>query len=178
MPISPQDATAALHDIEDTQARSATLHEYQRAAPHLLIWGAIWVVGYGLSDFFPQQACAVWAVLVPTGLLAGAAVQGMGGRVAWRYGATSLAVVAFVFATCFVMSPVSGRQIATFIPLLVALMYTLRGIWGAPRYLVAGIIVAALTLIGFAFLTAHFLLWMAAVGGSALILAGFWMRKV
>ena len=64
MSISRQDAAAALRDIEDTESRSVTLREYQHAAPHFLIWGIIWAVGYGLSDVFPRQADAVWAALV------------------------------------------------------------------------------------------------------------------
>src|SRR6266850_1851208 len=127
MTVSPQDATAALRDIEDAQARSATLLEYQHAAPHFLIWGIVWAVGYGLSDFFPARAYAIWAVLVPIGLVAGALVQrGEGRAIAWRYGAMSLAIFVFFLATFFVMSPVSSRQVAAFIPLFVALMYVLR----------------------------------------------------
>jgi len=179
MSLSPQDAAAVLRDIEQTQSRSAILHEYQTAAPHFIIWGIIWIVGYGLSDFFPTREYAIWAALVPVGLVAGAFIQSGGSRaIAWRYGATSLAVFVFFFAAFFVMSPVSGRQVAAFIPLLVALIYVLRGIWGAPRYVVAGIVVAVLTLVGFVWLKPHFFLWMAVVGGGALILAGLWMRRV
>jgi hypothetical protein len=42
----------------------------------------------------------------------------------------------------------------------------------------AGVVVAALTLIGFFGLPQYFLLWMAVVGGGALILGGFWLRSV
>ena len=69
MSISRQDAAAALRDIEDTESRSVTLREYQHAAPHFLIWGIIWAVGYGLSDVFPRQADAVWAALVGATIL-------------------------------------------------------------------------------------------------------------
>jgi hypothetical protein len=49
---------------------------------------------------------------------------------------------------------------------------------GGTRYVVSGIAVAALTLAGFFLLKQHFLLWMAAVGGGAMILAGLWLRRV
>lgn len=179
MTISPQDAAAALRDIEDTQGRSATLRDYEHAAPHFLIWGIIWAVGYGLSDFFPTHGYAFWTILVPVGLAAGAFVQRGNTRAkAWRYGAAVLAIFAFFYATFWIMAPVSSRQVAAFIPLFVALMYVLRGIWTGLRYVVAGIMTAVLTLTGFWLLTTHFLLWMAAVGGAALILAGLWMRRV
>ncbi len=179
MTLSPQDATAALRDIDAAQARSATLRGYQRAAPNFLIWGVIWAVGYGLCDAFPRHSQAIWVVLVPVGIVAGfLATRGTTPPFAWRYGAIALAMLAFFTATLFVMAPVTGRQIAAFIPLFVALVYVLAGIFRGPRYVVAGLVVAAATLIGFVFLHDHFMLWMAAVGGGALILAGLWMRKV
>jgi hypothetical protein len=46
------------------------------------------------------------------------------------------------------------------------------------RFLYAGIALGALTLIGWFWLPHYFLPWMAAVGGGALILTGFWLRKV
>jgi hypothetical protein len=177
--ISPQDATATLRDIDDAHARSVTLRGYQRTAPHFLIWGIIWAVGYGLSDGLPRHANAIWAVLVPIGIAAGlVAMRGGKSKAAWRYGAVALAVLAFFAAAFFVMAPVNGRQISAFIPLLVALLYVLCGIFRGSRYVVAGIVVAAATLIGFVFLTQHFQLWMAVVGGGALILAGAWLRRV
>jgi len=116
---------------------------------------------------------------VPIGLFAGifrrAAVAQ---RNALRYCAAAFAVFVYIAATFFVMAPVTNKQVATFIPLLVALIYVLRGIWNGPRHIVAGIAIAALTLVGFVWLSSHFFLWMAAVGGGALILAGLWMRQV
>jgi len=79
MMVSPQDASAALRDIDDAQARSAMLLGYQRAAPHFLIWGIIWAVGYGLTDFTPWHGNAVWGALVPIGLFAGY-LSSRGGR--------------------------------------------------------------------------------------------------
>src|SRR5947209_6491827 len=126
MTLSPQDAGAALHDIETAQARSAALRGYQRAAPNFLIWSVIWGVGYGLSDVFPRHAGAIWAVLVPIGVAAGFfAARGEKPMFAWRYGAVALAMLLFFAATFFVMAPVGGKQIAAFIPLFVALVYVL-----------------------------------------------------
>jgi hypothetical protein len=61
---------------------------------------------------------------------------------------------------------------------LASLFYVLIGLWAGMRFVITGIAVAALTLGGFFYLPAHFLLWMAAVGGGALILAGLWMRNI
>jgi hypothetical protein len=179
MTPSPQDAAAALRDIQAAESRSATLREYQRAAPHFIIWGILWAVGYGLSDIFPSRANAIWAVIVPIGVIAGiVAMRGGRSALGWRYAAVMAAILAFFAASAFILAPLSGRQVAAVIPLFIALMYVLRGIWAGPRYVVAGIVVAALTLAGFFLLRDHFSLWMAGVGGGALILAGLWLRKV
>ena len=85
---------------------------------------------------------------------------------------------AFIAATYAVFGRVTPAQQAAFVPLIVALGYTLLGIWKGPRFLVTGIVIAVLTLGGFFFLHAHFLLWMAFVGGGALLLAGLWLRTV
>ncbi len=179
MTLSSQDAAAALRDIEQAEARSATLSDYRHAAPHFLIWGTLWLVGYSLNAFLPAHMSAVWAVLVPIGIVAGFAAMRTGRRgLGWRYGAAVAAVLAFFLAVFVVMGPVSERQVAAFIPLFVALAYVLRGIWGGSRYVVAGVLVATLTLLGFFLLREHFFLWMAGVGGGSLILAGIWLRQV
>jgi hypothetical protein len=179
MALTPQDAAAALRDIEQIQARSATLYGYHRAAPHFMIWGVLWAVAYTLNDFFPMHTRAIWTVVTPIGLVAGlVATRGGQSGIGWRYGAGMVAVFAFFFAAIAVTWPVSDRQVAAFIPLFVALMYVLRGIWSGLRYVGAGICVAALTLLGFFLLKDHFFLWMAGVGGGSLILASVWLRRV
>ena len=54
----------------------------------------------------------------------------------------------------------------------------LAGIWRGPRFVITGLVIAALTLAGFFFLEVHFFLWMAGVGGVSLILAGLWLKQV
>lgn len=179
MNLSPKDAAAALHEIEQTENRSLTLFSYRAAAPHFMIWGAIWCVAYTLTDYFPHQANAIWGILTPIGVIAGMIVTRIGRRqLQWRYLAAVIAVFGFFLAAFAVMWPVSGQQIAAFIPLFVALMYVLWGVRSGQRFVIVGVVVAALTLVGYFVLKEHFLLWMAAVGGGSLILAGIWLRRV
>jgi hypothetical protein len=179
MVLSPQDAASALRDIETTENRSAQLHGYERSSPQLLLWGVLWIVGYGLNDLFPTYGSAIWSAIVPIGLIAGfVAVRASGHGVSWRYGAVALTFAAFFAAAFFVLWPVSPKQVAALIPLAVAAAYVVAGIWRGARYLTAGIAIAALTLFGFIMLREHFFLWMAGVGGTSLILAGLWLRRV
>jgi len=179
MMLSPQDAASALRDIETTQLRSATLHGYARSSPHFVLWGVLWVIGYGLNDIFPVYGGAIWAAVVPIGLIAGLAAMSRTGRgLGWRYGAVVATFVGFFCAVFAVMSPVNGRQVAAVIPLALAAAYMLAGIWRGPRFVVTGLMVAGLTLTGFFLVKVHFFLWMAGVGGASLILVGLWLRQV
>lgn len=183
MPITQIEAKAALRDIQQTGRASATARGYQHASPHLIVWGVIWAVGYGLTYARPQYGL-VWPALVIIGTIAsfwlGWKSKPAGAQdYDWRYGATALAVFLFITAVFAVMPPQSVKQLCAFFPILVALFYSLLGIWlRAPRILAAGIAVAALTLGGYFLLAPYFLLWMAVVGGGALILGGFWLRSV
>jgi hypothetical protein len=101
-----------------------------------------------------------------------------GARGDWRYPLAFLCIWAFFGATYAVMGPVNHLQQGAFPPLVVALGYVLTGLWAGQRFVVAGVLVGALTLGGFFYLPQHFLLWEGFVGGGALILAGLWFRRV
>ena len=183
MPLTPTEAADALRDIDQMEQRSSTVRGYQKASPYLILWGFIWLIGYSLSYARPQWGIA-WAVLSVIGVI-GSFVVGMrlrsegnrGGG--WRYGATFLAVFFFITALFAIMPPRQPMQVGAFFPILVALFYSLIGIWSrGQRMLITGVAIAVLTLIGFFYLPAYFMLWMAVVGGGGLILGGIWLRSV
>jgi len=179
MPVSPQEAAQALQSIASTERHSATLRGYRGAAPHLVLWGLLWAVGYGLTEAMPARGTVIWAVIVLVGIAAGlAAMFRKGSRpAAWRYAAVTATLIAFCAATFAIMAPIDSRQVAAFIPLVIAASYVIGGIWFGARYAAAGIAIAALTLGGFFLLREHFMLWMAFVGGGALLLAGWWLTR-
>jgi hypothetical protein len=198
MALSPHEAAAALRDIGQARTRSARAYGYQQASPNLILWGVLWAVGYGLTDALPYRALPIWIAVDAIGLATSIAIGVRSrarsdparrlaiepGRTAgwaspqWGFPAALLIAFTFIAAAIAVMSPVSGRQIGAFVPLVVAASYALAGIWIGLRFVVTGAVIAALTLIGFFLLPTHFFLWMAGVGGGALVLAGVWLRKV
>ncbi len=180
MDMSRADASAALADVDAAQSRSALLRGYQSAAPHLIIWGVAWALGYTITDLAPGWVNPAWLVIVVPGTLADIAIarldrpgHGPGVLTGWLF------LIAFIFVggTLAVMRPHDPRQVGAFIPLVVAASYAILGALGAPRMLVLGGGLAALTLGGFFALPAHFSLWMAAIGGGGLILGGIWLRR-
>lgn len=182
MPLSRTEAESALTAISKTEQTSKTAFGYEKASPHLILWGVVWMIGYGATYVRPGWS-SVWVVLAPIGSLISLWIgsrthsrerKGHGARAT----ATILAVFAFITATAFIMRPTSGAQVAAFIPMVVALFYSLFGIWTrGVRMLIAGLGVAALTLGGYFWLPHIFLLWMAVVGGGGLILGGLWLRR-
>jgi hypothetical protein len=190
MSLTPDEAANSLKEIERTRQRSASAYGYAHSSPFFVMWGVIWMIGYSASDVFPHQAGSVWIALTVAGAAgsmaigryrgraSGVARFGAGGETGWRFLATFVIVGLFITATYAVMGRVTPAQQAAFVPLVVALFYALLGIWKGMRFLIAGAIVAALTLGGFFWLHEHFMLWMAAVGGGALVLAGLWLRTV
>lgn len=181
MALSSEQASRALRELEAVTQRSGQLYRYQRFGPMLMLWGVIWLVGFALSHFFPANAAWVWIALDIVGVsgciyLGRRGKQGASSSTSWRWLASAFSIIAFYIVVLNILQPVSGPQSAALISLIVALCYFLGGVWIGVRLAVTGIAVAALTLFGFYMLPAYFLLWMAVVGGGALILAGVWLR--
>jgi hypothetical protein len=182
--ISPEQAAEALQQAAAAEKRSSQAYMYQRFAPYLFLWGAIWIVGYGATDLAPRWSGWTWIGLILVALAISMAIgrnadpARLGPRSNWRYALFFTAAWAFFASTYAIMAPVSGMQQGAFPPLVVAFLYILLGLWTGPRLAIAGLAVGALTLGGFFYLPQHFLLWEAFVGGGALILAGIWFRRV
>ncbi|MBS0273617.1 MAG: hypothetical protein JSR55_04280 [Proteobacteria bacterium] len=182
MPLTQQEAAQALKDITRTERRSVSLQGYRMTWPHLVLWGVIWFIGYGA-----MAAHVAWPYLWLVLSLAGSAgsfffgyrlsrdrAKGMD----WRYAATFFAIFLFIAALFAVMPPQTDAQYGAFFPILVSLYYALIGIWTRGlRMLVLGILLAAITIIGFFYLRENFELLMALVGGGGLILGGLWLRS-
>jgi hypothetical protein len=188
VPLSREQAQDALRDVEQTSRRSATVHGYEMMAPYLMLWGVIWFIAYGAQDFAPPIVAQwAWPVLGTLGWLVSVAMGWQrkmnksvsNANMSLRWFLAFLAYAGFVVGVGAIMQPKTDAQIGSFIPMVVALTYALTGIFfNAMRLTIAGVMIAALTLGGYFYLPSHFMLWMAFVGGGALILAGLWMRKV
>ncbi len=185
MSLSSQEAAASLSEAEKARQRSAQLYVYAKSAPHLIMWGIIWVIGYtgtALSDGLLDWKW-VWGVLMIAGVAGGTIINRRASRhddqyaFAWRHAAIISIAVLFVFLTYVLMWPVHGRVLATYPVLVTGTIHMGVGLWTGLRYVLTGALVIALALIGFFFI-GPILYWMAFVGGGSLILAGFWFRTV
>ncbi|HET7259765.1 MAG TPA: hypothetical protein VFI75_08585 [Candidatus Acidoferrum sp.] len=182
--IHRQEAATALQEIALTEQQSHKAFHYQQAAPHLLLWGVIWMIGYAVTYFHPRWY-PLWDVLALLGFAGSFLIsfrsqaKSSHASFGWRYAATFLAVFLFIAALFAILPPRSTLQVDAFFPLLIALWYALMGIWSrTTRIAVLGFALGLLTVGGYFWLHQYFPLWMAGVGGGALILGGLWLRKV
>lgn len=185
MSLSSKEAQASLAEAENARLRSARLYGYSKSSPHLIMWGIIWVIGYSATALFDGYLHWnwIWGVLLIVGAGGGMILNrrcnrpGRTGPDAWRPPAMMTLAVFFVFLTYLIMWPVHGRVLATYPVLITGCAYMGIGMWMGLRYVLTGVAVVALGLIGFYFV-GPILYWMAFVGGGALILAGIWFRTV
>ncbi len=182
MALSREEAQGALRDVEQVSRRSNAALGYRMSSPHLILWGLVWLTGYGA-----MAAKVTWDPLWPILTLGGTAGSfWVGWHMSrakpagfdWRYGATFLAIFMFITAIFLIMPPKTTDQFGAFFPILVSLYYALIGIWTRGlRMLALGAALLVLTLMGFFHFREMFDLWMAVVGGGALILGGLWLRS-
>ena len=176
MSLSPEQAAAALREIEETRQRSLELVVYRQGAPVLVLWGVIWIVGFASNAMWPTYAAIVWTVLTVLGAVASWLIS-RGGNPGQnlRYVASWAVFLLLFYGAGPILAPQTTSQRAALAALLVAAAYALAGIWWLQRYLWLGLALFAVTLFGF-FFAPWFDLWMAVMGGGGLILGGLWLR--
>jgi hypothetical protein len=184
MSLSFKEATESLAQAEEAHRHSAELYFYHRSSPHLMMWGGIWVVGYGgtylISEYWPW----LWGALILAGCIGGYLIDHRhadcaSDRSGWRMAGAMAIAVTFAVCTYAIMWPVEGPQYTAFPALLTGAIHAAVGLWVGLRYFVTGVVVIALTLGGYYMIHGDLLLlWMAFVGGGSLILSGFWFRTV
>lgn len=184
MSLSSQEAAESLSQAEQAGRRSEQAYFYHRSSPHLIMWGVIWILGYGGTGLFPQYADPLWAVLILGGCLGGVLIGRYskskcekGTPYAWRIAALFAVILFFVEATYAILQPHLAKQFCAFPALITGSVYMALGLWRGVRYLISGIVVVALTLVGFFYIDWIFF-WFAVVGGASMILTGLWFRTV
>jgi hypothetical protein len=184
MSISRTEAEEALSEIERTAGRSQVLRGYRVGGPILMLWGAIWVVGYVAMGLLPNQKWGlVWLPLDIIGLaltimMSAKAPGGVKSADRWRRLAGIAAIVAFVGAVFAVFQATSPGPYLAFPGLLVGVIYAMVGVLRTmPRYLWIGAAVFVATLVGFFGFPMWLAYWMAATGGGGLIVGGLWLRS-
>jgi hypothetical protein len=188
MDISQEDARRALADVQNTVERTRRALEDDGASTLLIVWGAIWTLGFLMGHFQPDLASRAWLVFDMVGIVVTFIVVKRSRVKTPELGRLAVfCLLLFVYGFVWLMvigaaSPrpvtVTGEQLAAFICSLVMFASVVMGLWlRSPLFLWLGLAVTALAVAALFLLHAQFYLVMAVVGGPALIGSGIYVRR-
>lgn len=174
-------AADALGEIEALRQATRRSLAYRLASAKLILWGAIVAAADLMTWLTPAQAARIWIALTAVGVI-GSAILGRrlarnGYGPVWRIFAGFALFFAFGAFWSVVIGHFNGRQMLAFWPTLVMFGYCLAGLWLGRVYIVLGLAVAVLVVIGYVALGPAYPLYLAVVNGGGLVLCGFWMRQ-
>jgi hypothetical protein len=182
MNVSPEEAREALATIRQVTAQTNKASAVG-SAPFLLVWGLVWIIGFLASQFISSSTIVggIWGGLTVVGVAASAA-QGvrLGRQVRTASGARIAAffwaLLGYTALCLWIVRPLAGAQLALLIVLAIMFGYVVLGLWLGVAPLVGfGLVEGTLALLGYYVLPAYFALWMAVVGGGALLGSGIYL---
>ncbi|QWG12471.1 hypothetical protein KMZ29_22640 [Bradyrhizobium sediminis] len=180
--IDSQQASKALAEINEIARRVRQSRIYNLASLLMIMWGGLVLAANVASFAWPRHAGYIWIAANAMGVAGSFAVS------AFTYSRTGvrtfdlrmltafLLFFAFGVATC-ALGHFGPRELGTFWPIYFMLFYTIAGLWVGVAFVVIGLSISALTLIGYFFVGPWFEPWMAVVNGGGLMLGGLWMRR-
>ena len=180
--IESQEAAAALNDIEEIVQRVRQSRIYDLASLMMIMWGGLTFVGYLATYLSPRNAGYAWPAVYALGIAGSFAISAFGhARTRIRTFDVRMLLAFLLFIGfgifCCWFGHFTPRQLGTFWPIYFMLVYTIAGLWVGHAFVVIGLSITALTLVGYFFIGDAFDLWMAFVNGGGLMLGGLWMRR-
>jgi hypothetical protein len=190
MDISDEDARNSLDQIQAVVNRTRKTIAASYNSKLLIMWGLIWVAGFLGTHFSLAWAWHTWMVLSGIGSIATLlvsrrqsrlanpikipATEKLGWRIFWFW---SLLFV-YMFIWLSILRPRHGIQLNAFICTAVMFAYIVTGLWFKSYHMLwLGIVVTCITLVGFYLIPpGYYCLWMAAMGGGALLSTGLYIR--
>jgi len=181
--IDNKEASQALSDIKEMVARVRQSRIYELASQFMVVAGVFVLAGNLLTYFVPAYALYIWPAVNVMTVVVSAVMSMFDFR---RTGVRTFDVrvlITFILFYAFgllcssVLGHYGPREMGTFWPIYFMLFYCIAGLWFGYGFIAVGTGIAALTLIGYFFITGPlFLIWMAIVNGAGLIVSGLWMR--
>jgi hypothetical protein len=188
--VDRDEAGALLRDVAGAEKRVREFLVYTHTGDHLILWGIVWVLGFGGTHVLSAlhrggMTGLLWLVLDGFGAIGSATIAARSARerrgegVALHALRPLFAVIAVVaFGILWTkLGHLGWREQAAFYPTLFGVVLFVVGMWAGRALAIGGVLLTALTLAGYCWTGDWFDLWMAVVGGSALILGGLWLRS-
>ena len=183
MNVSREEAQEALAAIEQTQLKTRKGYGYN--GYYLMIWGAVWLIGFLASQFLKSNPAVVgwtWGGLVLVAWVSSAVLGINQGRqvrshVGPQIGFFYLALLAFAVLWFILLAPRSTEQAVMFFVSLIMYVGVVAGILNHNLATVIGSLFAtALAIVGYYLLPGYFYLWEAIFGGLAMLVPGVVLR--
>jgi len=187
MNISPTEAEEALAAIQSMMQKTRRAISSSGAYKFLILWGAIWLIGFLGSQFLPKEVSGnVWigldilggilSVIIGVGLKQGvrSSTPTTSGK---RIGMFWLLLFLYCAAAIGVAWPVDGKQFAMFIILFVTVGWIAMGLLLSFASVWWGLALLGLSLVSYFLLPDYFYFIMAFVGGGGMIALGIYMRN-
>jgi hypothetical protein len=179
MNITPEEAQAALNDIQDASTKARNVANTW--AYYTLLWGVLWTIGFIATQFQPQLAIWIWIVMVCIGMV-GSAILGFiqGGRMRPAPGSHAAFVnsrigiffgVLYAFAILWlIIFPLTSLQIGMLWITVVMFGSIIAGVWlREPLSIGMGVGITLMSVVGYYLLPHYFWLWAAIFAGLPLI---------
>ncbi len=179
-----EEAGDLLKGVAGVERRTREILVYGRAGDYLILWGALWALGYGFGEHLWPYTHAFWLTLDAIGI-AGTSL------ITYRTASCSAPERRFVFVRPLIgvvvliafgslwiwLAHFGDREQSAFWPTLCGALLFVFGLWAGRALSIAAAIVVALTLAGYFWAGAWFDLWLAVTCGGALVLGGLWLRR-
>jgi hypothetical protein len=180
--IGSKEAREALTEIDEMVRRVRQSQTYDIASLIMILWGALVFAGNIATWLWPRDGYDVWIAVNAAGVLATLATiyfRGYGRSFDVRVLVAYLLFFAFGYLCTEVLGDFTPRRLGTFWPIYFMLFYAIAGLWLGYVFVLIGLGISILTLIGYFYVGGEaFSLWMAFVNGGGLLLGGLWMRRI
>lgn len=188
MNISEEEARTSLNQIQNASAQMRKAIASSYGSNLLILWGLLWSIAFIATHFYLAYAHQIFVAM---GLVGGIGTfiirwafyamapvksspeQKLGWRMFWFW----VLLLVYIFIWLSIFAPSSGLQCNAFICTAVMFAYIVMGLWFCSYFMVLlGLGVTGATLIGYYLLTSCYCLWMALMGGGALLATGVYIR--
>lgn len=182
MKTSPDDIKKTLVDLDrivaDTRRAIVALH----TADHLILWGLIWMIGFGVGQFTGGSIPWVWLPLAAVGMVGS-------GWIGWRKArAVSsplllrilcffLVLIGYAMVWAVLLHPFNHHNFSVYIASVFLFAYVVGGLWLGRIFVGMGLLITALAVFGVLFVPDWRDGLMAVLGGGALIGTGVYIRR-
>lgn len=187
--VDRDEAGSLLDDVAGVESRVRSYFLYSRIGDQMILWGVIWMLGYGGGHWLAQLTGGtwngrLWLVLNLVGAIATMTIVMRAKRNArGRMPGLDVRPLLAVFAVAAFgmlwshLAHFSWREQAAFYPTLAGFAAFVVGLWAGRALTILGVALFVLTVAGYVLAGGWLDVWLAALGGLVLIGGGFWLRR-